>query len=120
MPRWAFARTGAHDWRAREESGAQQPCSPQQHARISNPSHISSSPPFFSQVVAASYDNIALSLGVDSPGDVLFATDNPAEARAAAAAGWRAVLVERPGNAPLSKADRADFQCVESLEQLGF
>ena len=35
------------------------------------------------QVEAASYRNIALSLGVDSPADILFATDNILEARAA-------------------------------------
>lgn len=50
---------------------------------------------------AASYRNIALSLGVDSPDELLFATDNINEARAAAAAGWQVVLAERPGNAAL-------------------
>lgn len=41
------------------------------------------------QVEKESYDNIALSLGVDAPGDVLFATDSLPEAQAATAAGWR-------------------------------
>ncbi len=48
-----------------------------------------------------SYHEIALALGQDSAGDILFATDNIAEARAAAAAGWRVVLADRPGNKPL-------------------
>ena len=53
------------------------------------------------QVESSSYRNIALSLGVDSPGEVLFATDNILEAEAAAAAGWQVVLADRPGNAAL-------------------
>jgi len=44
------------------------------------------------QVEAGSYKNIALSLGVDAPGDVLFATDNVHEAEAAVAAGWQVRL----------------------------
>lgn len=44
------------------------------------------------QVEAGSYVNIALSLGVDAPGDVLFATDNVHEAEAAVAAGWQVRL----------------------------
>jgi methylthioribulose 1-phosphate dehydratase/enolase-phosphatase E1 len=38
---------------------------------------------------------------VDSPADVLFATDNISEAEAAASAGWQVVLADRPGNKPL-------------------
>ena len=53
------------------------------------------------QVEAGSYRNIALSLGVDSPDEVLFATDNILEAQAAAEAGWQVVLADRPGNKPL-------------------
>ncbi|CAG9461068.1 unnamed protein product [Pedinophyceae sp. YPF-701] len=53
------------------------------------------------KVEAASYRNIALSLGVDASDEILFATDSAAEAEAATAAGWRAVLVDRPGNKPL-------------------
>ena len=48
---------------------------------------------------ATSYRNIALSLGADSPADLLFATDNPAEARAAAEAGWQ-VSHARDGGSP--------------------
>lgn len=70
------------------------------------------------QVEAQSYDEIALSLGVDAPSQILFATDVYAEAAAASQAGWRAVLVKRPGNKPLPEAASAQFRTIESLEQL--
>lgn len=57
--------------------------------------------PLHEQVEAASYRSIALSLGVDSPDELLFATDNILEARAAAEAGWQVVVADRPGNAAL-------------------
>lgn len=50
---------------------------------------------------ASSYDEIALALGAAAPSELLFATDVLAEARAAAAAGWRVALAVRPGNAAL-------------------
>ena len=53
------------------------------------------------QVDSGSYRNIALSIGVDSATELLFATDNVAEAEAAAQAGWQVVLADRPGNKPL-------------------
>lgn len=68
------------------------------------------------KVETPAYFNIALSLGTDSPSDILFATDNILEARAAVAAGWRAVVVDRPGNKPLP-ADR-EFRVVTSIEEL--
>ncbi|GDY13092.1 enolase-phosphatase E1 [Planctomycetota bacterium] len=49
---------------------------------------------------AASYTAIAASLGV-APSEITFATDQPGEAHAAAAAGCNAVVLMRPGNAPL-------------------
>jgi enolase-phosphatase E1 len=49
---------------------------------------------------AASYAAIARQRGLE-PIAITFATDQPAEAQAAAAAGMRAVLLMRPGNAPL-------------------
>ncbi|KAG2493717.1 hypothetical protein HYH03_008230 [Edaphochlamys debaryana] len=64
----------------------------------------------------ASYANIALALGVDSPAEVLFATDALAEAQAAAAAGWRAVLVERPGNKALPEGH--GFRVIKSMGEL--
>ncbi len=63
-----------------------------------------------------SYKEIALSLGVDSPSELLFATDVLAEAQAAKKAGWRAVLVSRPGNAELP-ADHG-FPVITSMTQL--
>ena len=59
------------------------------------------SPPPPGQVEAGSYRNIAASLGADAPSELLFATDNLAEAQAAAAAGWQVVLADRPGNTAL-------------------
>lgn len=65
---------------------------------------------------ASSYVNIAESLAVDSPGDILFATDIVAEAIAAKEAGWRCVLVNRPGNAPLP--DDPGFSVIDTLDGL--
>lgn len=47
---------------------------------------------------------------------VLFATDMLAEAQAAQAAGWQAVLVARPGNKPLP--ENHGFRVVESMQEL--
>lgn len=68
------------------------------------------------KVEAPSYKNIALSLGVDTPGEILFATDNINEARAAVAAGWQVVMADRPGNAQLP-AD-CEFRVVTSMVDL--
>lgn len=65
---------------------------------------------------ARSYKEIALSLGVDSPSELLFATDILGEAQAAAAAGWRAVLVARPGNKALPEVH--GFRVIDSMTQL--
>lgn len=66
-----------------------------------------------------SYCNIALSLGVDDPSQITFATDIEAEAVAASAAGWNAVLVVRPGNKPLAVDGLAHgFRQLTSLEDL--
>lgn len=48
-----------------------------------------------------SYRKIAASVGLP-PADMLFATDVLAEAEAAHAAGFKVVLLKRPGNAPLA------------------
>lgn len=69
-----------------------------------------------SKVDSGSYENIALSLGPDSPNDILFVTDNILEARAARTAGWRAVVAKRPGNAPLP--GDCEFKVVESLTDI--
>ena len=60
-----------------------------------------------------------MSLGVDDPAQITFATDIEAEAVAASAAGWNAVLVVRPGNKPLAKDGLAHkFKHLTSLEEL--
>jgi methylthioribulose 1-phosphate dehydratase / enolase-phosphatase E1 len=69
------------------------------------------------KVEAQSYANIALSLGADDPSDILFATDNVLEAQAAGAAGWRAVVVDRPGNKALPE-NYSDFKVVTTMEDL--
>jgi methylthioribulose 1-phosphate dehydratase/enolase-phosphatase E1 len=66
---------------------------------------------------AGSYANIQATLGVDDASSVLFATDVLAEAQAAAGAGWRAVLVTRPGNKPLPDEGHG-FRIVDSMTQL--
>lgn len=66
-----------------------------------------------SKIEKASYENIELALGVDGPGDILFATDNIFEARAAAAAGWEVVIADRPGNKELPKD--CEFRVVQSM-----
>lgn len=63
-----------------------------------------------------SYRDIQLALGVDSPSEILFATDAILEAEAAHQAGWRAVLVERPGNKQLPAAP--GFRVIDSMQQL--
>lgn len=65
---------------------------------------------------AASYRNIAATLGVDTPSDILFATDVLAEAQAAHDAGWRAVLVVRDGNKPIT--EKHAFPIVTCMEEL--
>ncbi|BFF90064.1 enolase-phosphatase E1 [Drosophila madeirensis] len=68
-----------------------------------------------------SYVNIAKSLGED-PRNILFLTDIPGEATAARAAGLQAIMLQRPGNAPLTDDQKsgqeliADFSSLHSLE----
>jgi len=69
------------------------------------------------KVEAQSYTHIALSLGADDPSDILFATDNVLEASAAGQAGWRAVVVDRPGNKPLPE-NYSEFKVVTSMQDL--
>ncbi|GLI61323.1 hypothetical protein VaNZ11_003680, partial [Volvox africanus] len=68
------------------------------------------------KIESNSYSNIALSLGTDSPDDILFATDSLAEAQAATGAGWRAVLVQRPGNKALPEGH--GFRLISSMQEL--
>ena len=68
------------------------------------------------KIESSSYENIALSLGVDAPSDILFATDNILEARAAVGAGWQAVVVDRPGNKALPA--ECEFKVIMSMDDL--
>ncbi|KAH7426438.1 hypothetical protein KP509_10G001900 [Ceratopteris richardii] len=63
-----------------------------------------------------SYKEIFLSLGVDKPSQIVFATDVLQEAIAAKQAGLKAVLVLRPGNAPLP--EEHGFETVTDLLQI--
>lgn len=66
---------------------------------------------------ARSYREIAANLGLDpSEDEIVFATDLLPEARAAAEAGWRPVLVVREGNKPLEAGH--GFRVVTSMQQL--
>jgi 2,3-diketo-5-methylthio-1-phosphopentane phosphatase len=66
------------------------------------------------KVEPASYANIALSIGAQ-PQDILFLTDAPAEAHAAAAAGMQVAVTARPGNAPLPPG--LPFRVITSFDQ---
>ncbi|KAK0929296.1 enolase-phosphatase E1 [Friedmanniomyces endolithicus] len=63
---------------------------------------------------ASSYGKIVETLGWQ-PARTLFLTDNVREYDAAASAGLRVILLDRPGNAPISAADRARMDVVQSL-----
>ena len=65
------------------------------------------------KTVPASYAEIVLTLGVDSPSRVLFLTDALAEAAAAAAAGLQVAVTDRPGNSPLPPGH--GFAVISSL-----
>lgn len=59
-----------------------------------------------------SYINIASSIGCQ-PNDIVFYSDNVREVSAALEAGMDAVVVVRPGNAPLTSHDRATYKCID-------
>lgn len=66
---------------------------------------------------AASYKEIAASLGLDpAEEEIVFATDILGEATAAAAAGWRPVLVVREGNKPLAAGH--GLRVIDNMQQL--
>jgi methylthioribulose 1-phosphate dehydratase/enolase-phosphatase E1 len=63
-----------------------------------------------------SYEEITLSLGADSPSDILFLTDIIEEAQAARSAGLDVILSVRPGNAPLpEKHDFPEFHLFAKI-----
>ncbi|XP_034487866.1 enolase-phosphatase E1 [Drosophila innubila] len=64
-----------------------------------------------------SYTKIAQSLQVE-PQHVLFLTDVPGEADAARAAGMQTIILQRPGNAPLSEEQKRDHVLVDDFTAL--
>lgn len=66
---------------------------------------------------ASSYAKIAEELG--KPADtILFLSDNVKEVKAAIEAGMKSIVVDRPGNAPLSEEDKTKYQIVETLNEI--
>jgi enolase-phosphatase E1 len=68
---------------------------------------------------ASSYVRICVELKVDAD-RVLFLSDSVQEVRAARDAGLKALVVDRPGNAPLLEDDRAKFRVINTLEEIEF
>lgn len=66
---------------------------------------------------ASSYKKIADELA-KQPGKVLFLSDNVKEIKAALDAGMMAIVVDRPGNAEVSKQDRERYSTVDNFEAL--
>ncbi|EDW59685.1 enolase-phosphatase E1 [Drosophila virilis] len=64
-----------------------------------------------------SYTKISQILQVE-PQHVLFLTDVPLEAAAARAAGMLTILLQRPGNVPLSEEERSSYPVVEDFVAL--
>lgn len=65
----------------------------------------------------SSYTKIAQELG--KPADnILFFSDNVKEVEAAIEAGMKAVVVDRPRNAPLSEEDRTKYKVIEQLNEI--
>ncbi|KAF2129014.1 2,3-diketo-5-methylthio-1-phosphopentane phosphatase [Dothidotthia symphoricarpi CBS 119687] len=65
----------------------------------------------------SSYEKICNELG-QNVSKVTFLTDNVKEAEAATQAGVYTVVVDRPGNAPLSDDSRATFSVIQKLTDL--
>ncbi|KAK8200704.1 enolase-phosphatase E1 [Zalaria obscura] len=66
---------------------------------------------------ATSYSKIAEVLG-QQPAEILFFSDNVKEVQTAEQAGMKAVIVDRPGNAPLSEEDKKGRKVVEALDEI--
>ncbi|KAF9902744.1 Enolase-phosphatase E1, partial [Linnemannia zychae] len=69
------------------------------------------------KIEAESYTKIAADIGLD-PARILFLSDNIHEIVAAKKAGFQAVVTDRPGNAPLSAAERNDNIVVKSFLEI--
>lgn len=66
-----------------------------------------------------SYVNIANALGV-TPQQITFLTDRYPEAVAARLAGAQAILLDRPGNGPLSPEERSEFPVITTFSDILF
>ncbi|KAH8340612.1 hypothetical protein KR059_002449 [Drosophila kikkawai] len=64
-----------------------------------------------------SYENISKSLEV-APEQILFLTDIPGEAAAARSAGLQAILLQRPGNAPLTDSQKSTYEVIPDFKPL--
>ncbi|KAH8294748.1 hypothetical protein KR018_002486 [Drosophila ironensis] len=64
-----------------------------------------------------SYANIAATLG-EAPQHILFLTDVPNEASAAHSAGLQAILLQRPGNAPLTEEETTSYDVIPNFKAL--
>ncbi|XP_017081702.2 enolase-phosphatase E1 [Drosophila eugracilis] len=64
-----------------------------------------------------SYKNIAKILN-EEPQHILFLTDIPGEAAAAQSAGLQAIILERPGNAPLTDDQKSCFEVITDFKPL--
>ncbi|KAJ9641814.1 enolase-phosphatase E1 [Coniosporium tulheliwenetii] len=70
-----------------------------------------------SKTEGQSYVKIAEKLGRKC-GDVLFLSDNVNEVRAALSVGMKAVVVDRPDNAPLSEEDKKELVIIKGLQDI--
>lgn len=52
------------------------------------------------------------------PEEILFFSDNVLEIEAALKAQMKAILVDRPGNAPIDKSDAEKHRMIHSLEEV--
>ena len=68
---------------------------------------------------SGSYVSILKDIGYESKqSSVLFLSDNVREVDAAIQAGMNSLVVDRPGNAPLSEADKKSFSIIETFRDL--
>ncbi|CUM52154.1 unnamed protein product [Debaryomyces tyrocola] len=68
---------------------------------------------------SSSYVSILKDIGYESKqSSVLFLSDNVKEVDAAIQAGMNSLVVDRPGNAPLSEADKKSFSIIETFRDL--
>lgn len=67
---------------------------------------------------AGSYQKIIADIGTTEPDSVLFLSDVTKEVRAAIAAGMQSVVVVKPGNAPLTEEDSAEFSTGTDIQEI--